>query len=246
MAVALLQFDEALRPLLPAGHAQGLVSLAFSGPQTMKHLIESLGIPHTEVSEVAAGDRVCGLSSLVRDGDALIVSGIICAHTPVEPAFILDGHLGRLAAGLRMLGLDCAYSRQAADADLARISDTQNRILLSRDRRLLMRKTVVRGCLVRSLEPDVQLAEICRRFGLLRWSKPFSRCIRCNAVLRRAEKATIVERLLPLTRLYYQEFRLCPECSQPYWEGSHLAAMREKIRRLTDQGGDCAGEQSPA
>jgi uncharacterized protein len=234
MPSALLQFDEVLRPLVRAANVQGRVSIAFWGPQTTKHLIESLGVPHTEIREVAAHDRICDLDSLVRDGDTVLVSGIVCASTSDEPAFLLDGHLGRLAADLRMLGLDCTYHRQPADTDLARISHDQGRTLLSRDRHLLMRRTVVRGCLVRSLEPDIQLVEICRRFDLLHWSKPFSRCIRCNGLLQRAEKESIFDRLLPLTRLYYQDFRVCPECSHLYWEGSHLAAMREKIRRLID------------
>jgi uncharacterized protein len=244
MPTASFHFDEILRTLLRTSHRHGQINVAFSGSQTAKHLIEALGVPHTEIREVIANKQAGALDSLVRDEDSLVVSGKACESMADEPVFVLDGHLGRLAAGLRMLGLDCNYQRQPSDADLVRISHDQSRILLSRDRRLLMRKAVVQGYVVRSQAPDIQLAEVCRRFDLAPWFQPFRRCIRCNALLAPAQKESLVDRLLPLTRLYYDDFRVCPNCSQPYWAGSHLAAMEEKVRRLTyELGGACSTDR---
>ena len=110
------------------------------------------------------------------------------------------------------------------------------RYLLTRDRRLLMRKSLVLGYLVRSLDPQVQLAEVSRRFGLARWAAPFRRCIRCNHLLESVEKSGIMDRLEPLTRVYFNEFRRCPSCKQIYWKGSHYERMQARIADLLARG----------
>jgi len=76
------------------------------------------------------------------------------------PRFVLDVHLGRLAAYLRMLGFDCLYRNDYDDPQLADISAQQQRILLTCDRQLLMRKQVSYGYLVRNRQPHQQLLEI--------------------------------------------------------------------------------------
>ena len=58
------------------------------------------------------------------------------------------------------------------------------------------------------------------------------RCLECNGLIERVDRATVWERLEPLTRRYYDEFYHCPDCGKIYWEGSHVAAMGESIRRL--------------
>lgn len=234
MPAVRFEFDPNLRALLSSGHSNAAIVIEFSGPQSTKHLLESLGIPHTEIHTVAREEQDLGLAYLPSDGDVLRIFGIWSQHMSDEPRFVLDGHLGRLAADLRMLGLDCAYENQASETDLARIASFDNRILLSRDRRLLMRKAVRQGYLVRSLEPDEQLPEVCTRFDLLSWFRPFRRCIRCNSLLEPAPKSSVVDRLLPLTRRYYQDFRVCRNCAQIYWAGSHMPAMQAKIDRLCE------------
>jgi hypothetical protein len=153
-----------------------------------------------------------------------------------EPRFVIDGHLGRLAAGLRMLGLDCLYQGQAPDDQLYKEALSDSRYLLTRDRRLLMRKDLILGYLVRSLDPQVQLDEVARRFRLSRWVVPFRRCMRCNHLLEAVEKDAILDRLEPLTRAYFDEFRICPSCGQIYWKGSHFDRMQSKIADLLARG----------
>jgi hypothetical protein len=159
------------------------------------------------------------------------------ARLQTEPRFVMDGHLGRLAAGLRMLGLDCLYQSQAPDDQLFEQALSESRYLLTRDRRLLMRKNLVLGYLVRSLEPQVQLGEVSRRFSLSMWAVPFRRCIRCNQLLEAVDKQAIADRLEPLTRLYFNEFRRCPSCLHIYWKGSHFERMQGRIDELLAQGG---------
>jgi hypothetical protein len=98
--------------------------------------------------------------------------------------FVLDTHLGRLAAHLRMLGFDSLYRDDCPDEELARISATEQRILLSRDRGLLRRSIVTRGYLVRAAHPREQLIEVCWRYNLSGFIAPFRRCLDCNTLLQ--------------------------------------------------------------
>lgn len=234
MKVAHFHFDPELLPLLAPGKRRADLRYEFSGPQSAKHLIESLGIPHTEIGEVAANAQAVQLDYQVRDGDEVSVTASRdLADSEIEPRLVLDGHLGRLAAYLRMLGLDCLYSSEADDRLLASEAVAEERIILTRDRRLLMRKIISHGYLVRSLEPREQLIELVNRFHLHAWIKPFQRCIRCNHPLQPVSKEAVLDRLEPLTRQYFDDFRICPNCQQIYWKGSHYDRMSRLIAQLS-------------
>jgi uncharacterized protein len=237
MKVARFRFDANLRELLPRKHTDGEFEYVFRGPQSAKHLIESIGIPHTEVGEIRVAFEPVRLAYLVEDGDTLDVYGNTPeAVTTDEPRFILDGHLGRLNAHLRMLGYDCLYENDYDDDQLLRLALAEGRILLTRDRRLLMHKALTLGYLVRSLEPLEQLPEVVSRYGLLRWTRPFQRCIRCNHPLELVKKSAVIDRLEPLTKMYFDEFRICPDCKQIYWKGSHFEKMERVIEGLRGNG----------
>ncbi len=232
-----------LRFLLKRALRTGIFDYTFTGPQSAKHLVESLGIPHTEVSFIRVNGESCSLDYLVQDGDCIQVfsqsaNKALIYRTPGEPRFVLDGHLGRLAAYLRMLGLDCLYRNDYTDPELVQVSVSEGRILLTRDRRLLMHKTIQHGCLLRSLDPGVQFTEIIQRFALKHWIKPFQRCLLCNHVLQPVEKEVILDRLQPLTIQYFDEFHLCPGCNQVYWKGSHY----ERMLRLVIMAGRLADD----
>jgi uncharacterized protein with PIN domain len=131
-----------------------------------------------------------------------------------------------------MLGLDCLYRNDFQDEDLAQIASTGEHILLSRDRRLLMRKAVRYGYCIRSLEPEEQISEVLARFALSGYIIPFHRCLRCNALLEPVEKSAVLDRLEPLTQLYFNEFHRCPACGQIYWKGSHYDQMVVRLHHL--------------
>jgi uncharacterized protein with PIN domain len=233
MKTARFRFDAGLRSLLQHAHVDGEFPYVFNGPQSAKHLIESVGIPHTEIGAVAATGEPVSAAYVVQDGDTVDVWGNAPESMPPdEPRFVLDGHLGRLNAHLRMLGLDCLYETDYNDQDLVQVGVAEQRIILTRDRRLLMHKSVALGYLVRSLDPALQLQELVHRYGLRRWTRPFQRCIRCNHLLEAVSKGEIIDRLEPLTKLYFNEFRICPGCGQIYWKGSHFESMERVIRGL--------------
>lgn len=234
MKIAYFHFDDDLDSLLPRDKRGRDFEYKFNGPQSVKHLIESLGIPHTELGEICANGRVIGLDYLVHDGDRIEVWVAAPVNEQlIEPRFVLDGHLGRLTSHLRMLGLDCLYRNDYNDKELAQISVDGDRILLTRDRRLLMHKSIQRGYLLRSLNPEEQFREVIRQYGLKRWVRPFQRCIRCNHLLEPVRKEDVLKRLEPLTKLYFEEFHICSACKQIYWKGSHYEKMQKLISSLS-------------
>lgn len=233
MKVARFNFSPDLQPLLKRDLRGRPVELPFQGPQSVKHLIESLGIPHTEIGALKVNGRGIGLDYITQNGDRIEVRPVAPAFLMEEPRFVLDGHLGKLASHLRMLGLDCLYDNAYEDEELVRISVEEGRILLTRDRLLLMHKIITQGYLLRSLNSTEQLYEIVRRYGLVRWVRPFQRCMNCNHLLEPVEKELVLDKLEPLTKKYYFDFKICPACDQVYWKGSHYEKMLQVIENLS-------------
>ena len=232
MSTAQFHFHPELEFFLSPGRRGAAAVVSFKGRQSVKHLIESLGVPHTEVGTLLVNGRETGLGHITKNGERVEVWPA-APGCPLAPRFLLDSHLGRLTAHLRMLGFDCLYRNDYTDADLAELAGREARILLSRDRRLLMRKVVQYGYCLRSLEPQEQLIEVVRRFQLADKIVPFRRCLRCNTPLEPVSKEKVLDRLEPLTKKYFDEFRLCPACDQVYWKGSHYERMQRLIEQLS-------------
>ena len=174
------------------------------------------------------------LSQCLQDGDRVEVHPLeVETQTVGEvPVFLLDNHLGKLASHLRMLGFDALYRNDFQDEELADIAESTGRVLLTRDRGLLMRKQVSAGYCLRSLDPQQQLRAVIQRYDLVDKIRPLQRCMRCNGELEDVAKAEILDRLLPLTRQYYEDFRRCTICGQVYWKGSHYQKMMQYIAGL--------------
>jgi uncharacterized protein len=231
MSTAHFLFFGRLNDFLPRNLREQSIRLDFRGRQSIKHLAESLGVPHPEIGQVQVNSQEGTLSIITEDGDRVEVHPIPNG-CPVEPRFVLDNHLGRLTAYLRMLGFDCLYRNDYHDEELAEIAQREERILLSRDRRLLMRKFVVHGYCLRSLDSLEQLTEVIQRFELAKRIIPFHRCLRCNHPLKSVAKEEILDRLEPLTKQYFDKFQICPACQQIYWKGSHYERMQKLIEQI--------------
>jgi uncharacterized protein with PIN domain len=237
MSIAYFLFLGRLNDFLPRDQRNQTIPIDFRGRQSIKHLAESLGVPHPEIGQVQVNGQAGTLSDITQDGDRLELHPIPNG-CPVEPRFVLDNHLGRLAAYLRMLGFDCLYQNHFDDKEMAEIVQKEERILLTRDRRLLMRKAVTHGYCLRSLDSLEQLSEVIRRFELKERIRPFHRCLRCNHPLEPVAKEAVLDRLEPLTRLYFDEFQICPACQQIYWKGSHYERMQGLIEQMRENKSD--------
>lgn len=246
MKKAIFRFYAELNEFLPVNQRYKPVEVTFNGRQSVKHLIESSGVPHTEVDLVLVNGHSVDFKYLVQHDDLISVYPVFesldikpllrLRPEPLRIArFILDGHLGRLAAYLRMLGFDSLYRNDFDDVELAQISAEQKRILLTRDRGLLKRSQVTHGYCLRTKDPRQQLASVIKRFDLLSALKPFTRCIACNGVLEKVEKAEIDDQLQPLTRKYFNEFSQCDQCAKIYWKGSHHSRMESLLDWLENE-----------
>ena len=233
MSTAYFFFHGKLNDLLPQDKREQQITVDFQGRQSLKHLAESLGVPHAEIGRVQVNSREEALGGITQDGDQVEIYPIENGCL-TEPRFLLDCHLGRLTAHLRMLGFDCLYQNDFDDPIMADIVHREGRILLTRDHRLLMRKIILHGYCLRSLNSLEQLTEVIQRFELTNKIQPFHRCLRCNHPLEAVDKDAIINRLEPLTKRYFNEFHICPVCGQIYWKGSHYERMQSLIGQIAD------------
>jgi len=231
--------------LVPSSRMQTL-TYSFDVGGSVKDMIESLGVPHTEVDLILVNGEPVNFTYRVQDADKISVYPRFhsleispAAHLQAQPSgelrFAADGNLGRLAGYLRMLGFDTLYRSDYRDDELAQVSADEGRILLTRDRGVLMRSIVSRGYCVRETDPHRQLIEILQSFNLIPSIFPFRRCIHCNALLQPAEKRSVSDRLLPQTKQHYDEFYICPQCKRIYWKGSHYRHMLRFIDNIVDR-----------
>lgn len=238
-----VRFYAELNDFLPPEKRQATITHFFFGRPSVKDLVESLGVPHTEIDLILANGESVDFSYRVQEGDRISVYPVfesidITSVLRVRPEplrevrFVLDGHLGRLASYLRMLGFDALYSTSFDDERLAVISAEERRILLTRDRGLLKRSAVTHGYLVRSSHPREQVAEVMRRFDLAGAVRPFSRCMCCNGELKSVSKKEVADRLPDRVKECFHEFSCCRACGRVYWKGSHYDRMRAFINRL--------------
>ena len=245
-----LRFSPDLDDFLPPDRRGRAFTVAIANPRSVKDLIEALGVPHTEASAILINGVSISFAHAVRAGDEIAVFSPaalpdlpdvapLIRLQPVPPAldFVLDVHLGRLAAYLRMLGFDTLYSNDCDDDVLAAISARERRILLSRDVGLLKRGNVCYGAFVHATAPEAQLVEISRRFALAGALDPFARCMRCNGPLVPVPREDILDRLPPRVREQYDEFRRCASCDQVYWRGTHFQRMARLVERLRQSTG---------
>lgn len=211
--------------------------------QTVKDIVEAAGIPHTEVDLILVNGASVDFGHHPQPGDRIAAYPMfetldvgpltrVRARPLRDPRFIVDVNLGGLARLMRLMGLDTRCDWAATDAALAETAAAEHRILLTRDRRLLARRTVTHGVFVHADRPFEQIVELIRRLDLTDRLAPFTRCLRCGGIVTDVAKADIIEHLEPLTRRYYDTFRRCSECGRIYWAGSHHRRLDNTVTRI--------------
>lgn len=256
MSRATFRFYAELNHFLPASQRQQDVSYTLNGRTAIKHPIEALGVPHTEVALILVNGEPQAFGYLLQPQDrvavfpifhSLAVDGEARLRPPLQspPRFLLDVHLGQLATYLRLLGFDALYRNDYHDEELADLAAETGRVLLTRDRRLLMRKKITYGFCLHTRDPQKQVQDVLRRFELFEAIDPWQRCLRCNGLLQPVAKETVLDRLEPKTRRYYDEFHRCQSCGNVYWKGSHYPRMRRFVDRMRYAAGEIAdGERA--
>jgi len=230
MVTATFRFHHELNDFLLTQRRECEFSVPCARNATTKHMIEALGVPHTEVGLVTVQGQVAGLNQLLHDGDHVAVypqSGL--PDTTQEKRFIADAHLGGLARLLRIAGFDTLYRNDFQDREIADIALREHRIVLTRDRALLMLRDISRGCYVHALKPERQLVEIMARLALSNSLHPFSLCLECNAPLQAIAKSQVRQQLPTLVQTSHDHFAHCTQCGRVYWQGSHWQRMQHVL-----------------
>jgi uncharacterized protein len=224
-----LRFGEDLRFFLAPRNRRPCVQVASDGTSTAGHLIESLGVPLTEIGVITVNGRKVPASARPESGDVVDVGPVTRPQRlPVGPQrFLLDVHLGALARRLRLLGVDTAYSNDADDDELIEHANEQDRVLLTQDRGLLRRRSLHRGGYVRGAKPDDQLTDVLGRFEPP--LAPWTICSACNGRLCPVPKADVEQDLQPGTRRTYDAFARCADCGRVYWRGAHSGRLERIV-----------------
>ncbi len=242
-----------LNDFLPAARRQREFEASFVADASLKHIIEALGVPHTEVDLILRNGNAATFEERLAEGDRVSIYPVFEAldigplqrlrAAPLrESRFIADAHLGGLARLLRMAGFDTLYRNDYADDEVLALALTEQRILLTRDRELLKRRELQRACYVHALKPIAQLEEVLARLDLGAAMAPLSRCLACNLPLTPIAREAVAHRLPEGVRERHQHFAGCRHCGSVLWEGSHfrrmqmlMAALRANLARAPRQ-----------
>ena len=208
---------------------------------SVKDAIEACGVPHPEVDLILVDGRPVDFLHPLESEATIELYPVpappgLFAEARLQrrrcTRFVADGHLGKLTRDLRLLGIDVAYDPLTSDPELLTCAATEERALLTRDRRLLMHAVVRDGYYPRSQSAEEQTRQVLDRFDLRPIIAPRTRCLRCNGLLAAAAKSEVTDQLEPLTRIYYEDFRRCVACGKIYWAGSHFQKLEARIDRI--------------
>ena len=241
--IATFHFHGAVNYFLPRNRRNITFEHAIERKASIKDMLESLGPPHTEIELIVVNGVSVDFEHTIEAGthvdiydslDALELPQKQRLRPPYQgkPSFVLDTHLGRLASYLRMMGFDTLYRNDYPDDELAYVSNSENRILLTRDVGLLKRSLVIYGHYMREIKPKKRIIEVIRKYDLLEQATPFKHCLKCNGGLHEVDKDVISNQLEHQTAQYYDVFYQCDVCGKVYWKGSHYTKMQAFIENV--------------
>lgn len=236
-------FDPVFEFFLADRHKGNDLVYALTRSASVKDIIESLGVPHTEVGRLCFNGKDINFSFIPDTPGNLTVHGINPPFDVLTPSllrpepldrvrFIADVNVLKLGRLLILLGFDVAGSSSFSDDQIADMAESESRIVLTRDTTLLKRKKIVFARRIRANLPYDQVVEVVDFFGLRDQTAFFSRCTRCNQPIEPVAKAEVLHRLEPKTRKYFTDFFQCPACGNVFWKGSHYEAMTVTLASL--------------
>ena len=240
---ATFRFYEELNEHLPRKNRRKSFRQSFRGKPSIKNLIESIGVPHSEVDMILVDGKSVDFNYQMLGGEyvsvypvfeSLDISPIIRLRAkPLrEIKFVVDVNLGKLAGKLRLLGFDTLFRNNLEDDEIREIASNEKRIILTRDKALLIHNLVTHGYWIRNEDPKLQLREVVERLQLKNSFKPFSRCTSCNESLQKTTREEVKTLLPEDTLRFYDTFWECRGCGQLYWQGSHYQRINELIDKL--------------
>jgi uncharacterized protein len=154
----------------------------------------------------------------------------------VEPKFIVDANVGKLASWLRMMGFDTLFFDETDDGRMVKLALAQDRIIITRDSEFMKRRAIttgrVKAILVSGDNSESQMHVVMDQLGLPDKARPFTRCMVCNAELEELDRSK-AEGLVPeRVNEVQDQYMVCPACRRIYWRGTHWKAMTDKLHEF--------------
>ena len=242
MPEVIFRFYEELNDFLPAQRRKRDFQVGFKGRESVKDMIEALGVPHTEVDLILVNGKSVDFGCIIQDKDRISVYPLFesldirdvtrLREIPLrQTRFIADVNIGDIVKYMRALGLDVYYDASLSPRDIIRISKRENRTILTKSRNLLKFRDVTHGIFIRPGTTVAQIKRVIDFLSLREMVVPFSRCLRCNSFLVRVSKESIFDRIPPKAREFYDEYSYCRACEKIYWKGTHFI----RIKRVVDE-----------
>src|SRR5437764_10779903 len=150
---------------LAPGQRRGQVRVRCDGTSSLGHVVESLGVPLTEVGSLTVNGRPAAPGYRPGGGEMVDVAAVRRPQRIPSPRFVLDVGLGTVARRLRLAGVDAAYANDRDDDALIEQANAEQRVLLTQDRGLLRRRKLWLGGYVRGTRPDEQFRDVLDRFA---------------------------------------------------------------------------------
>jgi uncharacterized protein len=155
-------------------------------------------------------------------------------YQPSDPLrFIADAMLGALARWLRILDVDVVYDPALDDPEIVERAVAEDRVILTRDRKLVERRLARNHLLIRSEVVDEQVRQVIEELGI----RPdpgrlLGRCLRCNVPTEPVSPEEARGRVPPWIARTQDEYRACPSCGRIYWPGTHVERMKKRLARM--------------
>lgn len=150
--------------------------------------------------------------------------------------FLVDHNVGRLARWLRLMGYDAVFFTGGDDSEMVARALKENRVILTRDSRIIKRRLVKSGRLrvvfFESDNPEEQMRRLMAELNLKGHFRPFTLCLECNQPLEERDKQQLKDRLPPYVYKTQAQFMECPACRRLYWRGTHWRAMSRWLEEL--------------
>ena len=240
-----LRFYEELNDFLPKYRRKVDFEARFKGKRSIKDMIESFGVPHTEIDLILVDGTSVDFNYILQDGNRIgvypVFESLNIAHVthlrkiPLRKSkFIADVNLGDIVKYMRALGFDLYFDALLSTYEIIDISKIENRIILTKNRKLLNFKKVSHAIFIRPGTTTEQIRYIIDYLDIKGDIKPFSRCLRCNTLLDVVPKKNILDRIPPKTKAFCDEFAQCRSCDKIYWRGTHYENMQKVLNDILE------------
>jgi len=243
MPEVIFRFYEELNDFLSPRRRKKDFQVGFKGRESVKDMIEALGVPHTEVDLILVNGKSVDFGYIIQHGDRISVYPTFesldikdvtrLREVPLrQTRFIADINIRDIVKYMRALGLDVCYDASLSPREIIRISKRENRTILTKSRKLLKFRNVTHGIFIRPGTTVEQIRGIIDYLSLRALIEPFSRCLQCNIPLVGVSKDRILDRIPAKTREFYDEYSYCTACDRIYWKGTHYMNIKKVVDEI--------------